>query len=68
MEMLLSSTIEVAIWQKQNKTKQKPYSNTHQLFNLSVWPTESSSFVSFTHAHIHATSAHTQVAHTLWRW
>lgn len=43
MEMLLSSTIEVAIGQEKKKKKQ-PYSNTRQLFHLSVWPTESSSF------------------------
>lgn len=50
MEMLLSSTIEVAIGQEKKKNKQ-PYSNTRQLFHLSVWPTESSSF--FLHAHSH---------------
>lgn len=42
MEMLLSSTIEVAIGQE--KKNKQPYSNTRQLFHLSVWPTESSSF------------------------
>lgn len=42
MEMLLSSTVEVAIGQE--KKKKTPYSNTRQLFHLSVWPTRVAAF------------------------